>query len=101
VAPVGRPPVLRIRHQRLQVTLQRLDVQLLQFLAIVETRAQRIGLAVVLVQDVEVQGLRPPVHAGHVRRGHSAVHDGALAFIAHDALSPSSQLMTRESAFHK
>jgi hypothetical protein len=62
------------------------DVELLEFLAIVEVLTQRVGLAVVLVQDVEVQGLGPPVQLGHVRRGRSAVHDGTFALIAHDVL---------------
>jgi hypothetical protein len=38
VAPVGRPPVLAVGHQRLEVFLQRRDVELLEFFAIVEVR---------------------------------------------------------------
>ena len=83
VAPVGRPPVLAVGHQRLDIFLERLDVELLEFLAIVEARAQRVGLRVVLVQDVQVQGLGPPVHVGHIGRGHTAVHDGTFACVAH------------------
>jgi len=79
VAPVRRPPVLRIRHQRLHVPLQRLDVQLLQLVTVVETRAQRIGLGIVLMQDVEIEGLGPPVLGRHRRRRDTPVHDGALA----------------------
>jgi hypothetical protein len=60
VAPVGRPPVLAVGHQRVQVFLQRLDVELLDFFAVVEALAHRVGLGVVLVQDVEVQCLGPP-----------------------------------------
>ena len=86
VAPVGRPPVLAVGHQRLEVLLERLDVELLEFFAIVEVGAQRVGLGVVLVQDVEVQRLGPPVHVRTLSRRHAAVHDGAFAFVAHDVL---------------
>jgi hypothetical protein len=78
VAPVGRPPGLAVGHQRGQVLLERGDVELPDFLAVVEA-GQRIGLAVVLVQDVEVEGFGPPVHLRHACRGDAAMHDGALA----------------------
>jgi hypothetical protein len=75
VAPVRWPPVLAVGHQGLEVILQRFDVKLLDLFAVVEVRPQRIGLAVVLVQDVEVQGLGPPIHVRHAGRCSAAVHD--------------------------
>jgi hypothetical protein len=86
VAPVGRPPVLRVGHQRGEVLLQRGQVELPEFLGIVEVLAQRVRLLTVLVQDAEVQLVRPPVlvrlhcggGAGAVLRG-----EGTFGFCAH------------------
>jgi hypothetical protein len=50
-----------------EVFLQRFEIELLELLAVVEVLAHRIGLGVVLMQDVEVEGIRPPVH--HRRAG--------------------------------
>ncbi|MEI2695164.1 MAG: hypothetical protein V9E90_08850 [Saprospiraceae bacterium] len=90
MAPVGRPPVLRVGHQRGEVFLQRGQVELLEFLGVVEIRAQRIRLLAVLVQDIQVQLLRPPVGIRLCGgRGARAVLCGewALAFVAHGLLS--------------
>ncbi len=83
VAPVGRPPVLAVGHQCLEVLLERLDIEFLEFFAIVEVSPHRVGLGVVLVQDVEVQRLGPPVHARHGHRSYAAMHHGAPAFVGH------------------
>ncbi len=88
MAPIGRPPILTVGHQRLDVPLQRRDVELPELLAIVEARTQRGGLRVVLVEDVEIEGLGPPVHVGHIDRGCTTVHDGTFVFITHDVFSP-------------
>ena len=61
VAVVGRPPVLRGRHQLEDVALQRLDVEGLELLRVVEVLAHRVGLGRVLVQNREVELVRPPV----------------------------------------
>ncbi len=82
VSPVGRPPRLAVRHQRVQVLLQCGDVELLQLLAIVEVGAQRVGLAVVLMEDVEVQRLGPPLDVRRADARVAAVHDRALPGIA-------------------
>ena len=78
VAPVGRPPVLAVGHQSSQVFFDRGDVELFDFFAVVKT-LERIGLAVLLVQDVQVQGIGPPSHVRVTRSGVGAVHDGATA----------------------
>ena len=45
VAKIGRPPLLAVRHQRVKVLLQRLNVELLELLRVVERFAHRIGQA--------------------------------------------------------
>ncbi|MNY20377.1 hypothetical protein D3C86_1538520 [compost metagenome] len=87
VAPVGRPPFLAVGHQRLQVLLERGDVELLDLFPIVEGLAQRVGLAVVLVEDVEVEGIRPPIHARVAGGRIGAVHHRALAGSLHIVLT--------------
>jgi hypothetical protein len=79
VAPVGRPPVLAVGHQRMKVFLERLDVEFLDLLAVIEALAHRVGLGVVLMQDVEVKRIRPPRHHRGAHCGHPAVHNGAFA----------------------
>ena len=79
VAPVGGPPGLAVGHQRLEVVLQCLHIEFFDFLAVVEVSAQRVGLGVVLVQDVQVQRFGPPVMAGCAGRRGPTVHDRALA----------------------
>ena len=60
MAPVGRPPRLAVGHQGFEVGFQRVHVQGFQRLAVVKAGAQRIGFAVVLVEDVQIQRLGPP-----------------------------------------
>ena len=61
VAVVGRPPVLRVRHQRMEVLDHGIQVETLEFLGVVECLAHRIGQRRVLVEDLQVQLIRPPV----------------------------------------
>ena len=61
VAEVRRPPVLRVGHQRDQVFLQRLVVEALELLRVVEVFAHRVGLGGMLVQQLQPQPVRPPV----------------------------------------
>ena len=61
VAEVGRPPVLRGGHHLDDVLLERLDVELRELLGVVEVLAQRVRPRRVLVQDLEVQLVGPPV----------------------------------------
>ena len=48
---VGRPPGLAVGHQRLEVVLQRLIVELLERLGIVEVVAHRVGRDAALMKD--------------------------------------------------
>ena len=69
VAVVGRPPVLRGGHQLVEVVLDRRQVELSKGCGVVEVAAQRISGGGVLMQDVEVDLLGPPVGIGHSAGG--------------------------------
>ena len=61
VAEVGRPPLLRVRHQGMQVLDHGVQIEALEFLGVVERLAHRIGQGRVLVETAQVQRVRPPV----------------------------------------
>ena len=61
VAVVGRPPVLRGGHHLHDVPLEGLDVEGGELLGVVVVLAHRVGPGRVLVQDLQVQLVRPPV----------------------------------------
>ena len=83
VTVVRRPPILRVGHQVGQVLLQGLVVQLLERLSVVEVGVHGVGHRLVLVQDGEVQAVRPPIAVAGApasdRKTLCAVHHGALA----------------------
>ncbi|MCY1308456.1 hypothetical protein D9M70_584660 [compost metagenome] len=82
VAEVGRPPILRIGHQREEVILHRWQIKLFEFLGIVEGFAHRVGKGGILVQDLQVELVRPPVTVrgtGGLSARLSSVHDGTFA----------------------
>jgi len=79
MSPVGRPPVLAVGHQGVQVFLDGFEIERLDRFAIVEVRVQRIGLGVVLMQDVEIERFRPPVHDRGSGRRLTTVHHRAPA----------------------
>lgn len=104
MAPVSRPPVLRIRHQRVEVLFQRGVVQFRECFRIVEIRPQRIRCRCMLVQQVRVQLVRPPVAIG-TRTGHRlrALHSGerAFLFIRHGFLRGSNRSHSMKFHFMK
>ena len=61
VTVVGRPPVLRRRHQCNEVAIQCFDVEGLELLRIVEVLFHRIRELRMPVQHREIQLVRPPV----------------------------------------
>ena len=61
VAVVGRPPVLRRRHHLDEVALERVEIESLELFGIGEVLAHRIGEGRVLVENSQVQLIRPPV----------------------------------------
>ncbi len=84
VAVVGRPPVLRRRHHLDDVLLQRVEVEGLELLCVVEVLAHRIGQGRVLVENLQVQLIRPPVlvRPGPSRLGSRGGDYWVLAFAA-------------------
>ena len=61
VTVIGGPPILRVSHQRIKVLLQSFKVEFLEFISVVELLAHRIGQRGMLVQNIQVQLVRPPV----------------------------------------
>ncbi len=64
VAVVGRPPVLRVGHERVEVPFDGRQVERLELLGVVELLAHRIAQGRVLVENLQVQLVRPPVAVG-------------------------------------
>ena len=87
VAEVGGPPVLRIGHECGEVFLQRGVVEAGEFARVVEAGVHGVRLHGVLVEDVEVEGVRPPISIGWTCGGGLAcgvaVVEGAFRFGAH------------------
>jgi hypothetical protein len=52
VTPVGWPPRLAVNHESVQVFLERLDIELCKLGTVVKVSPKRVGLLVMLVQDV-------------------------------------------------
>ncbi len=90
VAEVRRPPVLRLRHQFTEVLLHGLQVETLELFGVVEILAHRIGLGGMLVQDIELQLVRPPVPVRRAAAGRMSVTlacHRALAIFIHSIYS--------------
>src|SRR5680860_221139 len=68
VAVVGRPPLLRRRHHRVDVRLHGGKVEARELRRVVELLTHGIDLRGVLVQHPQVQLLRPPVLVRHRTR---------------------------------
>ena len=82
MAVIRRPPGLRHRHQRENVILQRLQVELLERLGIAEARIHRVGFGGLLAQDAQIQLIGPPIiigARGEPRRSWLAMHHRAFA----------------------
>ncbi len=84
VAEVGRPPVLRRRHHVEDVPLQGVDVEVRELRGVVEVVVHRIGPGRVLVENLQVELVRPPVlvRPGPVRLGRRGRDCWVLAFAA-------------------
>jgi hypothetical protein len=82
VAVVGRPPLLRRRHHLEDVPLQRIKVEGLEFLGIVEVLAHRIGQRRALAENLQVRLIRPPIpiRLGSSRLGSRGGDYWAFAF---------------------
>jgi hypothetical protein len=86
VTKVGRPPVLRIGHQGMQILLQPLVVEGLEGLRIVEVLVHGVGDFGVLAQDVELQLIGPPVCVPGTAAANGGFLDGTFAGVSHGVL---------------
>ena len=90
VAVVGRPPVLGIGHQGVQVLDDGVEVEFLELFAVVVVLAHRVGPRRMAVEDAEVELVGPPVR---VRPGTgdglaaASAREGAFCFVGHGVLS--------------
>ncbi len=78
MTPVGGPPVLAVGHKRPKVRLKGIGIEVFDCPAVVKV-LKRVGLGVVLVKKVQVQGIGPPGHGCAGLVGVAAVHHGALS----------------------
>jgi len=89
VTIVRRPPVRAVGHQRGEVFLDRRKIELLELFSIVERLTERIEGRRVLMEDLQVQLIWPPVFVRltserYVR--HHSVHR-ALGYLIHRVLT--------------
>src|SRR6202008_1912227 len=61
VPVVRRPPRLRVRHQGIEVLDDRLEIESLELLGVVEFRTHRVREGRVLMQDFQVELVGPPI----------------------------------------
>jgi hypothetical protein len=70
---------LVVDHQVIQVFFQSVYVEFFQLFTIIKISTHRLGFAVVLIENGQVQGARPPFHIAAAGGGIAAVHDRAFA----------------------
>ena len=61
MAEIGRPPILGVCHQGMQILDHRIEVKAFKLLGVVEPVAHGVGQAGVPVKNRDVQRVRPPV----------------------------------------
>ncbi|MGY4437811.1 hypothetical protein ACVW04_000593 [Bradyrhizobium sp. LM2.3] len=83
VTEVGGPPFLRFRHQSGQILDDRVQVERLEFLGVVEFLAHRIGQAGILVQHLDAELSWPPIA---VRWHAFSTRKRALRIVVHEYL---------------
>ena len=81
VAVVRGPPLLRVRHEGVQVRLDRREVKRLELLGVVEVLPHGVGLRGVLLEHEQVELLRPPVLV--LRANAGTRRHRALALVRH------------------
>ena len=90
VAVVGRPPGLAVAHQGGQVTLHGRQVERLECGGVIEALAHRVRGRRVLVQDLEVELIGPPLFVGpglERRVEARPVHHWATVTVGHVVIS--------------
>jgi len=88
MAEVGRPPLLRFRHQGLEVLNHGVEVEALEFLGVVERFAHRIGGRRIGMERADIEVFRPPI-AVPVPVGaaaHRALARAVVSFCVHVSL---------------
>jgi len=85
MAPIGWPPVLAVCHQGSEVFFECCDVQLFDLFTVIHA-LEGIGLAVLLVQDVQLECVGPPLHGGFTLGCVGAVHHGTFGLGRHKEL---------------
>ena len=86
MAIISRPPVLAVRHQGVEVLLDRLQVEALERLGVIEIRIEWIGQTGILAEDLKIQLFRPPVAIigrSGCRVSLGCAHYRAFAFAVH------------------
>lgn len=61
---IGRPEILRVRHQGCEIAFHSRKIELLEFSTIVEIGRHGIGSVVVLAKDLEADRFGPPILIG-------------------------------------
>jgi len=61
MSEIGWPPVLRIRHQGMQVLDHGVEVEALELLGVVESLIHRIGKRRIPMQHFDVERVGPPI----------------------------------------
>ena len=82
MAVIRRPPGLGHCHQRKNVILQRLQVELLERFGVAEVRIHWVGFGGLLAEDAQIQLIGPPIIIGpraEPRCGWLAMHHRAFA----------------------
>ena len=99
VAEIGRPPILRVGHQGVQVLDYGIQVQALELLGVVEILAHGVGLRRMLIENLKVQLVGPPVTITACRTLHA--QPGTWIPLAlplrYSVLSPCVHLSSNES----
>ncbi len=82
MAIIGGPPILTIRHQRIDIRLHRRKIEGLKFFGIVKAFVHRIDQFGMLAQYFQIELIGPPIGVGPCARRRScssAMHHGAFA----------------------
>src|SRR6202167_1073895 len=93
VAKVGRPPILRVGHQGLEVADHRVEVERFEFTGVVEILAHGVDESRIVLQPLEVELFGPPVAVDQrpdrvvlfrvLALAFGAPRDRAFAFVRH------------------
>ena len=90
MAEVGGPPLLRVRHQGMEVLDHGIQVEAFEFFGVVELLVHGVGQGRVLVQDSQAKLVRPPFRVArgpsvwYVLTGHLDSVDKACLLILGD-----------------